>query len=188
MGTFPIGPSSPPQKSTPPPPLQRPPPRTQTPDGRRPTTAKGNCKGCGSAIKGKSVSSADGRLTGRYHKHCFVCATCHEPFQASTFYVIADAPYCARHYHKLNGSVCSACDKGIEGQYLEGESKQKFHPACLACADCKRTLRHVYFEMSGQVYCERDAFRRAQQGRSLVPGGGLNASVRMERRTTRLMM
>ncbi|TVY82071.1 Paxillin-like protein [Lachnellula suecica] len=159
---------------------------TQDKPIRRPTTAKGNCKGCGEAIKGKSVSSADGRLTGRYHKHCFVCATCSEPFQASTFYVINDAPYCERHYHKLNGSMCSTCDKGIEGQYLETEGKKKYHPGCLTCADCKRSLRHDYFEMNGQVYCERDAFRRAQQGRFLGPGGG--GSNRMERRTTRLMM
>ncbi|KAI9759798.1 MAG: hypothetical protein M4579_002097 [Chaenotheca gracillima] len=38
---------------------------------RRPTAAvKGNCRGCGEPIRGKSVSSADGQLTGRYHKHC----------------------------------------------------------------------------------------------------------------------
>lgn len=177
-----------PPKSRMPPPLTRPVTRNNTQDKlpQRPTTAKGNCKGCGEAIKGKSVSSADGRLTGRYHKQCFVCATCYEPFQASTFYVINNAPYCERHYHKLNGSVCSTCDKGIEGQYLESERKQKYHPGCLTCSDCKKSLRHDYFEMDGRVYCERDAFRRAQQGRFLGPGaGGTN---RMERRTTRLMM
>jgi len=152
---------------------------------RRTTASKGNCKGCGEAIKGKSVSSADGRLTGRYHKQCFVCATCSEPFQTSTFYVIDDSPYCERHYHKLNGSICQTCDRGIEGQYLETEKKQKFHSSCLTCADCKRNLRHDYFEMNGKVYCERDAFRRAQQGRFNGLGAGTN---RMERRTTRLMM
>jgi uncharacterized CHY-type Zn-finger protein len=153
---------------------------------RRPSTLKGDCKGCSEPIKGKSVSSADGRLTGRYHKQCFVCTTCLEPFQTATFYVIRDAPYCERHYHKLNGSVCTTCDKGIEGQYLESERKQKFHPNCLTCADCKRNLRSDYFEMNGRVYCERDAFRRTQQQRFLGPGmGGTN---RMERRTTRMMM
>jgi hypothetical protein len=40
---------------------------------RRPATSKGNCRGCGEPIKGKSVSSADGRLTGRYHKQCGCC-------------------------------------------------------------------------------------------------------------------
>ncbi|RDL39139.1 uncharacterized protein BP5553_03479 [Venustampulla echinocandica] len=153
---------------------------------RRATASKGNCKACGEPIKGKSVSSADGRLTGRYHKQCFVCTTCKEPFQTSTFYVIDDAPYCERHYHKLNGSMCTTCDRGIEGQYLETERQQKFHPRCLTCADCKRSLRHDYFEMDGRVYCERDAFRRAQKGRFL--GAAASGSSRMERRTTRLMM
>ncbi|KAF5015391.1 hypothetical protein F66182_13298, partial [Fusarium sp. NRRL 66182] len=40
----------------------------------RPNTASGQkrrCRGCGQGIVGKSVSSADGRLTGRYHKACF---------------------------------------------------------------------------------------------------------------------
>lgn len=154
---------------------------------RRPTSSKGNCKGCGEAIKGKSISSADGRLTGRYHKHCFVCKTCSEPFQTSTFYVINDSPYCERHYHKLNGSVCTTCDKGIEGQFLQTENKQKYHPGCLACADCKRTLKHDYFEMNGRVYCERDAFRRTQQQPKFL-GAAAGGTNRMERRTTRLMM
>jgi hypothetical protein len=179
-----------PDSLTEPPP--RNPARSQTPSTpnetpiRRRTTKKGNCKGCGQPITGKSVSSADGRLTGRYHKECFVCTTCSEPFQTATFYVIDDAPYCEHHYHKLNGSVCIGCDKGIEGQYLETERSQKFHPNCLTCSDCKRILRHDYFEMGGSVYCERDAFHRAQQGRFLGPGPGGNN--RMQRRTTRLMM
>ncbi|EPE27349.1 Glucocorticoid receptor-like (DNA-binding) [Glarea lozoyensis ATCC 20868] len=155
---------------------------------RRPASSKGNCKGCSEPIKGKSISSADGRLTGRYHKHCFVCNTCQEPFKTATFYVIDDAPYCERHYHKLNGSTCTTCDKGIEGQYLESERKQKFHPHCLACADCKRILKRDYFEMNGRVYCERDAWKRSQQPKSFGNGGLGVGTNRMERRTTRLMM
>ncbi|PBP18344.1 hypothetical protein BUE80_DR010886 [Diplocarpon rosae] len=180
-------PLSPLQARPEPPPLQRPPTANRPPTAHRPTSSKGNCKGCGDAIRGKSVSSADGRLTGRYHKQCFVCTTCLEPFQTATFYVIDNSPYCERHYHKLNGSVCMTCDRGIEGPYLESERKEKFHPNCLTCADCKRSLRHDYFEINARVYCERDAFRRAQQGRSLGVGGA-GGSNRMERRTTRMMM
>ena len=101
---------------------------------RRPTAVnKGNCRGCGELIKGKSVSSADGRLTGRYHKDCFVCKTCKEPFMTADFYIMDNNPYCSRHYHQLNGSLCKSCDRGIEGQYLEAETKSKFHPACFTC-------------------------------------------------------
>ena len=115
-----------------PPVLQQPP--ASTSPVRRPTTAnKGNCRGCGQLIKGKSVSSADGQLTGRYHKDCFVCQTCKEPFKTADFYIMDNNPYCSRHYHQLNGSLCKSCDRGIEGQYLEAETKSKFHPTCFTC-------------------------------------------------------
>ncbi|KAJ0160461.1 Paxillin-like protein 1 [Colletotrichum tanaceti] len=144
--------------------------------------SRGNCKSCGDAIKGKSISSADGRLTGRYHKACFVCTTCREPFSSAEFYVHNDRPYCELHYHKLNGSLCG-CGRGIEGQYLEDEEHVKYHVGCFRCRDCGMSLSNGYFEVKGKVYCERDAWRRMQpprvgngehRGRSpggLAPGG-----------------
>ncbi|KAI4217028.1 MAG: hypothetical protein LQ351_000336 [Letrouitia transgressa] len=151
---------------------------------RKPTAAnKGKCRGCGDLIKGKSVSSADGRLTGRYHRSCFVCKTCQEPFQTADFYVLDNHPYCGRHYHQLSGSLCASCDRGIEGQYLETELKKKFHPHCFTCQDCRRILRDDYFEMNGKTYCEHHAFRAAQQTSLLGPGRR-----HPERRTTRLIM
>ncbi|KAL8794226.1 MAG: hypothetical protein Q9195_003180 [Heterodermia aff. obscurata] len=160
-----------------------PPPQAPLPRPRRTAAKKGNCKGCGELIMGKSVSSADGRLTGRYHKPCFVCKTCKEPFQTTDFYVMNNHPYCGRHYHQLNDSLCKSCDQGIEGQYLETELKQKFHPHCFTCHDCQQMLRDDYFEMNGHTYCEQHALRAAQQTRFLGPGRR-----HPERRTTRLMM
>lgn len=131
--------------------------------------SKGRCRGCGEAIFGKSVSSADGRLTGRYHRDCFACCYCHIPFQTADFYVLQNKPYCAQHYHELNGSLCSTCTAGIEGQYLETDERmgrgpsdrRKFHPDCLTCRTCNVNLKGEYFEWNGQVYCERDARRAA---------------------------
>ena len=129
---------------------------------------KGICRGCSNIIQAgqKSVSSADGRLTGRYHKECFVCWTCKSPFPTAEFYVYSDHPYCAHHYHELENSLCATCGKGIEGLYMEthnvaGRGKEKHHPECLKCTTCKVRLDHDYFELSGKVYCERDAFRLA---------------------------
>ena len=157
-----------------------------TAPARRATTAnKGNCRGCNEPIKGKSVSSADGRLTGRYHKTCFVCHTCREAFQTADFYVLDNHPYCARHYHSLNGSLCTTCDRGIEGQYLETEVKQKFHPHCFSCTTCRRILKDEYFELSGKPYCENHAHQVSQQPGSLLAPGGRRHP---ERRTTKLMM
>ena len=152
---------------------------------RRPPINKGNCRGCGDLIYGKSVSSADGRLTGRYHKQCFVCQTCQQPFQTADFYVMNNQPYCARHYHELNDSLCTNCDRGIEGQYLETELRQKFHPYCFSCQDCHIILRDDYYEFNGKTLCEQHAFgaARTSMPSSLGPGRRFP-----ERRTTRLMM
>ena len=201
-----LRPSYPPQQGTvrePPAPAAVP---TQAPPSRarKPQPAdKGSCRGCGELIFGKSVSSADGRLTGRYHKPCFVCRTCKEPFQTADFYVLSNQPYCARHYHQLNDSLCTTCDHGIEGQYLETEVKLKYHPHCFTCQvgsgfrffrllivdayiltqGCRRPLQDDYFEVNGRTYCERDALRAAQRTPFLGPGRR-----DPERRTTRLMM
>ena len=104
----------------------------KTPARRATTSHKGKCRGCSEFITGKSVSSADGRLTGRWHKQCFVCKTCKEPFPTMDFYVLGNDPYCGRHYHQLNQTLCSNCDRGIEGQYVETD-QQKFHPHCFNC-------------------------------------------------------
>lgn len=124
--------------------------------------SRGNCRACGEVITGKSISSADGRLSGRYHKACFSCTSCFEPFPTAEFYVHGDRPYCKRHYHKMNGSLCGTCKDGIEGQYLEDERGTKYHVQCFRCGDCQRPLHDGYFEVNGQAYCEKDAYRRLQ--------------------------
>lgn len=118
----------------PPPPVPPIPQQQQQKPTRRPTTSKGNCRGCGEGIIGKSISSADGRLTGRYHKACFVCQDCRKPFESAEFYVHNNLPYCERHYHKLNQSLCPTCDRGIEGPCLETEQHERYHPSCFSCS------------------------------------------------------
>ena len=138
------------------------------PPSQSTTRSKGKCKGCNEEIMGKSMSSSDGRLTGRYHRGCFVCFECHSPFQTADFYVLNNRPYCAQHYHERNGSLCSTCQNGIEGHYLETvernsnrPDRRRFHPECLQCRTCRVLLKGDYFEWNGEVYCERDARRAA---------------------------
>lgn len=150
----------------------------QIPPPSRPTTrSKGKCKGCNEEILGKSISSSDGRLTGRYHRGCFVCFECHSPFQTADFYVLNNRPYCAQHYHERNGSLCSTCHNGIEGHYLETvernpdrPDRRRFHPECLQCRTCRVLLKGDYFEWNGEVYCERDARRAATTLHPPPPG------------------
>ncbi|RMZ71209.1 lim domain-containing [Pyrenophora seminiperda CCB06] len=157
-------------------------------DVRRPKpVSKGNCRGCSEPIIGKSVKDSSGRLSGRYHKHCFVCRTCSDPFPTAEFYVYENSPYCEHHYHKLNGSLCGACNRGIEGQYLETDTSQKFHPRCFTCTTCRIVLRDGYFEVSGRRYCDRHAQSAAAPPRSRL-GPGNYQPRNLQKRGTRLMM
>ena len=157
--------------------LEMPPPPRPTRPQRKQSLAvsnnssgphKGICRACSSSIlpKERSVTSADGRLSGRYHKDCFVCTTCKAAFSSAEIYVHADRPYCAHHYHEQENSLCATCGNGIEGLYMEtanvaGRGREKHHPGCLKCTTCRVQLTNDYFELSGKVYCEKDAFRLA---------------------------
>ncbi|EUC35466.1 hypothetical protein COCCADRAFT_3276 [Bipolaris zeicola 26-R-13] len=163
-------------------------PEVRQQDAQRPKPAsKGNCRGCSEPIVGKSVKDSSGRLTGRYHKHCFVCRECADPFPTAEFYVFNNSPYCERHYHKLNGSLCNTCNRGIEGQYLETDTRQKFHPRCFACFTCRLILRDGYFEVAGRRYCERHAQSAAAPPRNHL-GPGNYRPRNLQKRGTRLMM
>ncbi|KAG9252101.1 uncharacterized protein F5Z01DRAFT_249726 [Emericellopsis atlantica] len=135
-------------------------------------SSRGDCKGCSQPIVGKSISSADGRLTGRYHKACFVCSTCAEPFSSAEFYVLNDKPYCEQHYHKLNGSLCGGCGRGIEGKFVADEASVKYHLRCFCCADCGHGLTDGYFEVDGRAYCEQDAWNRVNSVPAPTPWNG----------------
>lgn len=172
------------------------------PDGQRKSGAnKGLCRGCSQPILAgqKSISSKDGRLTGRYHKQCFACNTCQSPFETADFYVHDDHPFCAKHYHALNGSLCNSCGQGIEGQYLAAtntkeQGAEKFHPNCLTCSTCRVSLQNDYFEWNGKAYCERDATQAAgvsmqlpsdallSPGRNPSPGSDLSSKPSPSRR------
>lgn len=138
---------------------------------RTATPSRGDCKACAMPITGKSISSVDGRLTGKYHKACFVCTTCTEPFASAEFYILNNKPYCGDHYHELNGSLCGTCRTGIEGQYVADETNAKHHVKCFRCLDCGQSLSDGYYEVNGQAYCERDAFRRVQSANNSHSSG-----------------
>ena len=133
----------------------------------------------------------------------FVCKRCSSPFQTADFYVLNDSPYCGRHYHELNDSLCRVCDQGIEGQYLETDEREKYHPRCFTCSGCPTVLEDDYYEVNGKAYCEPHAFRAAgtavgggngyggvssfgTAGNRLLGVGG--PTTRVERRRTKLMM
>ncbi|KAG0278632.1 hypothetical protein BGZ95_003536 [Linnemannia exigua] len=114
------------------------------------------CRGCNKPVEKEAVSAQDGKLKGKWHTACFGCHTCHRPFPDKSFYVFGDAPYCRRHYHKMNNSLCKTCDEPIEGPCAQTVEGWRFHPHCFSCAECRTPLTDIYYNFENKAYCERD--------------------------------
>ncbi|OZJ02873.1 hypothetical protein BZG36_03798 [Bifiguratus adelaidae] len=112
------------------------------------------CRGCQKPVEMEAVSSKD--LDGKWHRECFGCETCRMPFQTPTFYVLDRRPYCRRHYHKLNKSLCTRCDEPIEGNCAETAYDGRFHPSCFSCGICHMPLVDTYYNYENTFYCDRD--------------------------------
>ncbi|KAG7841591.1 hypothetical protein KL942_001470 [Ogataea angusta] len=143
---------------------------------------EGPCRKCGLAIATgqKSIWSKDQQLSGQWHRKCFSCTTCSKPFsKGESCYVHQDFPYCELHFHEKNGSLCTFCRQGIEGECLSNEHGELFHVHCLSCSECGVAIRTDYFVFQDRVLCENDG------AKLLKESGGLDE--RTARRHTRLL-
>lgn len=98
------------------------------------------CRRCNLPVEREAVSASDGKLEGKWHVKCFGCHTCYKPFPDKSFYVFDNAPYCRRHYHKLNNSLCKTCDEPIEGPCVQTIEGWRYHPSCFVCFVSINTL------------------------------------------------
>ncbi|QSL64324.1 hypothetical protein MERGE_001624 [Pneumocystis wakefieldiae] len=116
------------------------------------------CKRCNKYIEGKSIRCSDGKISGRFHRECFKCfnPNCQNLFTTSEVYVFEGEPFCSKHYHILNNSLCTACGEGIEGKCFQTEADDKYHFYCFTCYLCKKPLNGEYFDIDGKTYCEND--------------------------------
>ncbi|KAF8333947.1 uncharacterized protein EI90DRAFT_3050388 [Cantharellus anzutake] len=125
------------------------------------------CRRCGLTIESHAVSSADGQLKGKYHRHCFNCSTCQKPFPDRSFYVFGGQPFCDYHYHQANNSLCcnSTCGKPIEGPCAEDHEGRRYHPNHLVCSEagCEERLED-YYDVEGFKYCEKHYFESHRDG------------------------
>ncbi|GFZ45707.1 hypothetical protein JCM24511_03436 [Saitozyma sp. JCM 24511] len=134
-----------------------------------------SCRRCSLPIEKSAVSSSDGQLKGKWHRHCFTCTKCDQPFEGDSFYVLGGKPWCQQHYHEENGTLCASasCRQPIEGACIltPQPNQQRFHPGHLRCdhrggvsgAQTCREPMDEYYEVGDGRYCERhvgDAMRR----------------------------
>ncbi|RIA93928.1 hypothetical protein C1645_761381 [Glomus cerebriforme] len=112
------------------------------------------CRRCNLPVEKEAVSASDGKLEGKWHVKCFGCHMCYKPFPDKSFYVFDNAPYCRRHYHQLNNSLCKTCDEPIEGPCVQTVEGWRYHPSCFVCINCQTPLTNVYYSFENKQYCE----------------------------------
>ncbi|KAG8751218.1 hypothetical protein FRC12_012538 [Ceratobasidium sp. 428] len=130
------------------------------------------CRQCGLSIETQAIYASDGQLKGKYHKECFNCYSCHQPFPDRSFYVHQERPYCKYHYHEANNSLCASpsCREPIEGPCAISHMGARYHPEHFGCeyedmgGRCGALLSE-YWEVGGERMCERHA-RRTEMGYS----------------------
>lgn len=146
------------------------------------------CRKCHLIVEKGAVKSSDGALRGVFHRSCFSCAACETPFKDGSFYVYNHQPYCSRHYHRLNGSLCRECETGIEGDCRQTDTGDRFHSECFRCqytsknGTCHTALADYYI-VGGQRLCERHA---EKVSRRLAKAGQKQLDLRSQKRMTML--
>ncbi|RKP29529.1 hypothetical protein METBISCDRAFT_24139 [Metschnikowia bicuspidata] len=152
----------------------------------------GLCRSCHTEFRtdakgaDRPIFSKSGELSGQWHRGCFQCSynSCNIFFDKSTTpYVLLDNPFCHHHYHSLNGTLCSLCNMGIEGECIENELRRKWHTNCLTCSRCRNCIQDDYYCVKNEIFCEKDATLLIEERKNL----GLHTSDKVEKRRTRLM-
>lgn len=141
--------------------MQVPPPRSQEREPVEPTPdlefkyppGTGPCRRCGIEPTGKRMySKKDNELSGQWHRDCFRCLICNIRFNKKVpCYILNDKPYCRRHYHEENSSICQTCREFIEGECVENDRVERFHINCLLCILCRQPITSDYFIFNGHL-------------------------------------
>lgn len=116
---------------------------------------EGPCRTCGQEVLAghkRIYSKKENELSGQWHRKCFRCLKCDLVFNKSTpCYILDDKPYCQKHYHEENGSICQVCQGYIEGECLENDRTERFHTHCLTCFLCHSQITSDYFIYNSEL-------------------------------------
>lgn len=153
---------------------------------------QGPCRVCGDSVvptargSQKAIYSRTGELSGQWHRGCFSCSYvgCSIKFSKNvTCYALLDNALCQQHYHLLNGTLCHTCNSGIEGECIENDTEQKWHPACLQCTRCHQGINTDYYIVSGEIMCHNDATKAIHT----MERSGMATADKVEKRRTRML-
>lgn len=109
-----------------------------------------HCKMCSGSIEGKFLKAMD----NEYHRDCFVCTVCKNPFPDLKFHRFDGNPYCKSCFLCQHALKCLRCDKGISGDMFEALNGY-IHPDCFRCAveGHRMEAGQIFHEYDDSLYC-----------------------------------
>jgi len=119
------------------------------------TSTAGPCKKCGEDVDTITALRA---LGGVWHRPCFVCKLCEQPFAVGTkVYVHEGMPVCGADYLAQLAPKCGGCEKPIVGARRNALGKA-WHAECFTCVTCGECFPDgaKIFCVGGAPYCEKD--------------------------------
>eukprot|EP01134_Creolimax_fragrantissima_P003228 CFRG3228T1 len=107
-----------------------------------------HCGGCSKSVMDACLTAID----RSWHPECFVCYTCKGIFSDGKFFEHETKAYCELHWHAVKGTLCSGCDRPIEGQCVTATGNKKFHPEHFTCHYCRKQLAKSTYKQQGEHY------------------------------------
>jgi len=93
------------------------------------------CARCGGIIEGDYLKALD----QVFHKNCFSCFVCSEPFPTGKYFSEDKKAYCSKHFYERKGIVCVVCKEPLTEHFIEIEDN-KYHLNHFCCAFCNAQL------------------------------------------------
>ncbi|EGF79458.1 hypothetical protein BATDEDRAFT_12220 [Batrachochytrium dendrobatidis JAM81] len=114
------------------------------------TTGTDSCRVCREPIIGAHVSTTQ----KKYHKECFVCHQCLEPFKNNIFFEAEGNFYCEDDHSVLYGARCAKCGDVIVGKCVSALDA-KWHIEHFNCENCGRPLvGSTFIRKDDKPYCK----------------------------------
>lgn len=89
-----------------------------------------------------------------WHIEHFKCEVCKIPFGTTgNYFEFEKKPYCQTHYYETAGLLCAGCKQPISGRCVNSQGK-RYHPDCLRCNVCTKTVKGKYLEKKGIIICQ----------------------------------
>eukprot|EP01111_Echinosteliopsis_oligospora_P007506 TRINITY_DN2268_c0_g1_i2.p1 TRINITY_DN2268_c0_g1~~TRINITY_DN2268_c0_g1_i2.p1 ORF type:complete len:979 (-),score=246.51 TRINITY_DN2268_c0_g1_i2:41-2977(-) len=120
------------------------------------STHSTSCPGCSLPVSTELVDRiiAMGTI---WHKKCFVCSQCKNPFPDNRYYIRNDQGYCESCDCAVRLSLlpsCVGCMLPIEDTEMTEALGGMWHLQCFACAHCATPINGSFASKHGKVYCK----------------------------------